>query len=317
VGQDLAKVFNFFTGPTLDDRFRRLLIAPVTMRTRFTEFVRREADHAREGRRARIVVKANGLEDPGIVEELYRASMAGVEIDLIVRDICRLRPGLEGISDTVTVHSVVGRFLEHSRIFYFENGGDPEWYTGSADWMTRNLDNRVEAVAPVESRPLREQLRFVLEATLADNRRRWVMDSEGGYEQVTPGEGEPVRDVQEILMAATTAAVERGDGPGMEVDPSYLDRGLLIEPVDGTVPAANGGTAAEANGETVTGNDPEPEPAHDGDVFETYADRWYQPDSETYDWAVRTATGERRYFKTREGAADRLRAEYESDYSHG
>ena len=229
VGQDLTKVFNFFTGPTLDDRFRKLLIAPVTMRERFTRMVRREAEHARADRRARIVVKVNGLEDPKMVEELYRASKAGVEIDLIVRDICRLRPGIEGLSDTIRVHSIVGRFLEHARIFYFENAGDPEWFLGSADWMTRNLDNRVEAVTPVEAVELREQLRFVLEASLADNRRRWEMRSDGSYEQVTP-DGEPVRDVQEILMAATDAALDRGYGPGTVVDADLINEALLIEP---------------------------------------------------------------------------------------
>ena len=232
IGQDLTKVFNFFTGPTLDDRFRKLLIAPVTMRERFTGMIRREAEHARAGRRARIVVKVNGLEDPKMVEELYRASMAGVEIDLLVRDICRLRPGIEGLSETVRVHSIVGRFLEHARVFYFENGGDPEWYLGSADWMTRNLDNRVEAITPVEAAELREQLRFVLEASLADNRRRWEMRSDGTYEQVTPGD-EPVRDVQEILMDAVAAAVGRGYGPGMVVDDDLIDGELLMESADG------------------------------------------------------------------------------------
>ena len=229
IGQDLTKVFNFFTGPTLDDRFRKLLIAPVTMRERFTRMVRREAEHARNGRRARIVVKVNGLEDPEMVEELYRASMAGVEIDLIVRDICRLRPGIEGLSETVRVHSIVGRFLEHARVFYFENAGDPEWYLGSADWMTRNLDNRVEAVTPVETVELRKQLRFVLEASLADNRRRWEMRSDGSYEQVSRGD-EPVRDIQEILMAATEAAVDRGYGPGMVIDSDLIDGDLLVAP---------------------------------------------------------------------------------------
>jgi polyphosphate kinase len=310
VGQDLAKVFNFFTGPTLDDRFRKLLIAPVTMRTRFTEMIRREADHAREGRRARIVVKVNGLEDPGIVAELYRASMAGVDIDLIVRDICRLRPGIEGVSDTVTVHSVVGRFLEHSRIFYFENGGDPEWYTGSADWMTRNLDNRVEAIMPVESRPLREQLRFVLGATLSDNRRRWVMDADGNYERVSAGQGEPVRDVQDILMAATEDAVARGYGPGMEVDPAHVDEDLLIEPTESTAQPSTDGPGPVADDAAADGTGDPVADADDESVFESHADRWYRPDSDIYDWAVRTEGGDRRYFKTRAGAANRLRAEY-------
>jgi len=265
IGQDLTKVFNFFTGPTLDDRFRKLLIAPVTMRERFTRMVRREADHARNGRRARIVVKVNGLEDPAMVEELYRASMAGVEIDLIVRDICRLRPGIEGLSETVRVHSIVGRFLEHARVFYFENAGDPRWFLGSADWMTRNLDNRVEAVTPVEATDLREQLRFVLEASLSDNRRRWEMGSDGSYRQVTPGE-EPVRDVQEILMRATDAAVDRGHGPGMVVDDSLIDGDLLVEPLgessepsspgprgaDTGASAGDPGTAAGAEGDAGT-----------------------------------------------------------------
>jgi len=230
VGQDLTKVFNFFTGPTLDERFRKLLIAPVTMRERFTEMVRREADHARAGRRTRIIVKVNGLEDPTMVEELYRASMAGVEIDLIVRDICRLRPGLEDVSENITVHSIIGRFLEHARIFYFENAGDLDWYIGSADWMTRNLDYRVEAVTPVEKTQLRNQLRFILEASLTDNRRRWVMQSDGSYERVTPDD-EPVRDIQEMLMAATEAALERGYGPGMEVDTDLIEEDLLVESI--------------------------------------------------------------------------------------
>ena len=245
VGQDLTKVFNFFTGPTLDDRFRKLLIAPVTMRERFTRMVRREAEHARAGRRARIVVKVNGLEDPEMVEELYRASMAGVEIDLIVRDICRLRPGIEGLSETVRVHSIVGRFLEHARVFYFENAGDPKWYLGSADWMTRNLDNRVEAVTPVETVALREQLRFVLEASLADNRRRWEMRSDGSYDQVMPGE-DPVRDIQEILMRATEAALDRGYGPGIVVDEDLIEGDLLVEPtVESAEQPSSGGHDAD------------------------------------------------------------------------
>ena len=194
IGQDLVKVFNFFTGPSLDEEYRKLLIAPETMRETFTDLIRREAEHARAGRGGRLVVKVNGLEDPEIVAELYRASMAGVEIDLFVRDICRLRPGVDGLSENITVHSIVGRFLEHSRIFYFENDGDPEWYIGSADWMTRNLDHRVEAVAPVESTTIRRQLRFIFSVMFADNRRRWVMEPDGSYEQVQPDGDEPIRD---------------------------------------------------------------------------------------------------------------------------
>ena len=308
IGFDLTKVFNFFTGPTLDNRFRKLLIAPVTMRERFTEMIRREIDHAHADRKARIVVKINGLEDLEMVKELYRASIAGVEIDLIVRDICRLRPGIDGLSENITVHSIVGRFLEHARIFYFENGGTPEWYIGSADWMTRNLDYRVEAVTPVENTELRRQLRFILEASLKDNRRRWIMQSDGSYERVFPDDG-PVRDIQEILMKATEAALDRGYGPGMVVDTDLIDSTLLIEDVaeDKT------NTVSEESDEVTADDDREQAHPNGGDesVFDTHSDHWYQPDSETYDWAVRTTAGERRYYKTRDGARGRLQAEYE------
>jgi polyphosphate kinase len=210
IGQDLVTLFNSFTGPGLDESFRKLLVAPVTMRREFTRFIRRAARNAQADRPARIVAKVNSLEDPDIVEELYRASMAGVDIDLVVRDICRLRPGLEGVSETISVHSVVGRFLEHSRIFYFENGGDPEYYIGSADWMTRNLDNRVEAVTPVEDPALRRQLKFVLELALADNRRRWTMNADGTYDQRTP-DGDRAIDTQAVLMDEARAAAESED----------------------------------------------------------------------------------------------------------
>jgi polyphosphate kinase len=286
--------------------YRKLLIAPGNMRDRFVELVRAEAERARNGEEARIVAKMNRLEDPEIVRELYEASRAGVDIDLVVRDICRLRPGLEDLSENITVHSIVGRFLEHARIFYFENAGDPEWYLGSADWMTRNLDYRVEAVTPVEATPLREQLRFILEATLADNRRRWVMQSDGRYERVTPADGEPVRDVQEILMDATDAALERGYGPGLAVDGDLIPGDLLVEPLSETEADSDEQPLVdEASEETL--------PQSDGgstSVFERYADHWYRPDSETYDWAVHTADGDTRYFETRDGARNRLREEY-------
>lgn len=307
IGHDLMKVFNFFTGPTLDDHFRKLLVAPVTMRERFTEMIRREIEHAESDQCGRIVIKVNGLEDPSIVAALYRASMAGVEIDLIVRDICRLRPGIEGLSENITVHSIVGRFLEHARIFYFENAGDSEWYIGSADWMTRNLDNRVEAVTPVENRQLRDQLRFVLEASLKDNRRRWVMQSDGHYEQVTPGE-EPVRDIQEILMEASVAAADRGYGPGMVIDTELVDGDLLIDDVSGNrsdVDSDDESDPAVADAKVVESD------GGNTSIFDVYSEHWYHPDSETYGWTVRTAGGDRRYFKTREGARERLRKEYE------
>ena len=225
IGQDLVKLFNFFTGPTLDEEFRKLLVAPVTMRDRFTELIRRERKLAEAGEDGRIVAKVNGLEDPDIVAALYRAGMAGVDIDLIVRDICRLRPNIEGVSDTITVHSIVGRFLEHSRIFYFGNDGDPEWYIGSADWMTRNLDSRVEAITPVTDDRLCGHLQFILETMLSDNRRRWLLQSDGSYKQVTPDDDEPVRDSQSLLMEQASRTATRNGESAVDTERFMIEQG--------------------------------------------------------------------------------------------
>jgi len=212
IGHDLVRLFNFFTGHSRAETYRKLLVAPTNLREEMTRLVRREADHARAGRDARIVAKMNSLEDPEMVRELYEASMAGVDIDLVVRGICRLRPGIDGLSENVSVSSVVGRFLEHSRLFYFENDGDPDYYVGSADWMTRNLDRRVEAVAPVEDPDHRAELDAVLDALLSDNRRRWVMDADGRYEQRRPRDGERVREAhRELMDRALGEAYRAGD----------------------------------------------------------------------------------------------------------
>jgi polyphosphate kinase len=205
IGQDLVKLFNYFTGHSLHDDYRELLIAPDNMREQFVDLIRREAAHAQEGRDARIVAKVNRLEDPAIVEELYRASRAGVDIDLIVRDICRLRPGIEGISDNISVVSIVGRFLEHSRVFYFHDNGAERYYIGSADWMERNLDNRVEAVTPIHDSYLQRRLQEILDTCLSDNRDCWEMRSDGTYEERTPGD-EEIR-AQSIFMQQTRDGV--------------------------------------------------------------------------------------------------------------
>ncbi|MHC3439085.1 polyphosphate kinase 1 [Natrialbaceae archaeon A-gly3] len=214
VGHDLVKLFNYFTGHSLHGEYRKLLIAPGNMRETFTDLIRAEAERARADEEARIVVKMNRLEDPDIVRELYEASMAGVDIDLIVRDICRLRPGLEGVSETVDVYSVVGRFLEHSRIFYFHAGGEGRYYTGSADWMARNLDSRVEAVVPIDDPRLQSRLEAILETLLTDEANRWVMRSDGTYEPCRSPEGEAGLNVHETFMWGakndTTALEYRG-----------------------------------------------------------------------------------------------------------
>ncbi|WP_049890805.1 polyphosphate kinase 1 [Natrinema versiforme] len=200
IGQDLVKLFNYFTGHSMPRDYRELLIAPGNMRDRFVDLVRAEAERARNGEAARIVAKMNRLEDPELVRELYEASMAGVDIDLIVRDICRLRPGIDGVSETIDVYSVVGRFLEHSRIFYFRAGGEGRYYIGSADWMTRNLDNRVEAITPIDEPRLQRRLNGILETLLSDDQNRWVMRSDGSYERCQPAGDGSTTNVHETFM---------------------------------------------------------------------------------------------------------------------
>ena len=199
IGADLTDLFNSLTGFSRQRLYRKLLVAPANMRDRFVEMIEREAELAREGKPARIIAKMNALVDPGIISALYAASQAGVEIDLIVRGICCLRPGVAGVSDRIRVISIVGRFLEHSRLFYFANGGNESYFIGSADWMPRNLDRRVEAVTPVEDPALHRRLRGVLETCLADNRQAWELLPDGTYVQRTPGEA-PERGTHRLLL---------------------------------------------------------------------------------------------------------------------
>jgi polyphosphate kinase len=186
IGADVSDLFNSLTGVSRQRLYRKLLVAPANMRDRFVELIEREAAHARAGREGRIVAKMNALVDPVTIEALYRASEAGVEIDLIVRGICCLRPGLPGVSSRIRVRSIIGRFLEHSRIWQFGNGDAEEFYIGSADWMPRNFLRRVEAVVPVEAPRLQARLRSLLEALLEDNRQAWQLDPSGRWTQLTP-----------------------------------------------------------------------------------------------------------------------------------
>ena len=186
IGADVSDLFNSLTGISRQRLYRKLLVAPANMRERFIELIRREADHARDGRGGRIIAKMNALVDTETIDALYAASEAGVEIDLIVRGICCLRPGLHGVSSRIRVTSVVGRFLEHSRVWQFGNAGDDEFYIGSADWMPRNFLRRVEAVVPVEVPRLRDRLRQLLQTYLDDNRQAWELDADGRYAQRVP-----------------------------------------------------------------------------------------------------------------------------------
>lgn len=191
IGDDATDLFNFLTGFSIQKDFGRLLVAPLNLRKRFMALLKRETAHAREGRPAHIMAKINRLTDLNIIEALYEASQAGVKIDLIVRGACMIRPNEPGLSQTVHVRSIVGRFLEHSRIFYFANGGEEEVYIGSADWMARNLDRRVEVVVPVLDEQLKHYLKdTVLAAYLRDNVKARVMNSDGTYE-LPPAGDEP------------------------------------------------------------------------------------------------------------------------------
>jgi len=209
IAEDVVQLFNMLTGYVHQPRFKKLLVAPINMRQRFLELIQREVDHQKAGRGGHIVAKVNALEDKQICGALYDASAAGVQMDLIVRGVCRLRPGLPGYSETIRVISIVGRFLEHARIFRFGNGGRPEHFLGSADWMSRNLDFRVEAVAPVEEPRLQEELDTILDLQLGDNVKAWEMRPDGSYVQRRPAKGEEPRSSQDLLMQRAAERVGR------------------------------------------------------------------------------------------------------------
>ena len=185
IGEDATAVFNMLSGYSEPVGWNKLSLAPLWLRDRFHYLVEREIRHAREGQEAHIIAKMNSVCDKDIIELMYRASKAGVKIELIVRGICCLIPQLEGVSENIMVRSIVGTFLEHSRIFYFENGGNPEIYMASADWMSRNLDRRVEIMFPVEDAKLKKEVKHILDVQLADNVKAQLMQPDGSYVRVS------------------------------------------------------------------------------------------------------------------------------------
>src|SRR5262249_19974699 len=197
-GEDLTELFNLLTGYARPMGFHHLIVAPTELRDALVERIRREAGHARAGRPARLVAKMNSLVDQRLVEELSAASQAGGAVDLIVRGICCLRPGVPGRTERVRVVSIVDRFLEHARIFYFQNGGDEEYFLASADWMPRNLDHRVEVAFPVLAPVLRERLREILEVQLSDTVKARVLMPDGRWTRATL-DGRPALRSQERL----------------------------------------------------------------------------------------------------------------------
>ncbi len=210
IGLDLTELFNYLTtGCRPNHSYRKLLAAPHLMKKTLLAKIDREIAVHSAGQPGLIRFKCNGLEDPDIVEALYRASQAGVKVELIVRDTCRLRPGLPGFSDHITVESIVGRFLEHARVYFFNNGGDEEFFIGSADLMTRNLESRVEILTPIEHPDLRRELQALIETQLADRRSAWDMHADGSYVQRRPRGTHKARSSQEILMEAARLRSER------------------------------------------------------------------------------------------------------------
>ena len=214
--EDVAALFNALTGAAPMTEFRRLLVAPHALRARFTEMIRREAGHAAAGRPAGIRAKMNQLQDPDLIRELYRAGQAGVRITLIVRGLCCLRPGVPGLSENIGVSSIVGRFLEHSRVYRFENGGEPEYFLGSADWMKRNLDRRVESVVPILDPAIQRQIDAIFDVYEADNGSAWDCASDGTYVPRIPRPDEDRLAAQDAFIERASHdahAIERGDIP--------------------------------------------------------------------------------------------------------
>jgi len=211
IGQDLVHLFHFLTGYAPEQEYSTLVVAPRDLRGKFVELIRREIAHHKKTGNGRIVAKMNALDDTGILRELYRASRAGVQIDLIIRGHTRMRPGLKGFSENVRIVSIVGRFLEHSRIYYFHNGGEPETYIGSADWMRRNLDDRVEVVVKVEDEIAQARLQRTLKFCLADNRQAWDLQSDGRYTLRCPADDEPVYAFHDTLMRRARQRTEEDD----------------------------------------------------------------------------------------------------------
>jgi polyphosphate kinase len=207
-------VFNYLTAYSEAQTYSPLAISPIDVAATTLAQIHREAEHARSGRPARIIAKMNALLDKNVIEALYRASQAGVSVDLIVRGMCSLRPGVPGVSENIRVRSVVGRLLEHSRIFYFENGGDDEIYISSADWMPRNLYERVEVLCPVRDLSLKQRLKDeILAAYMADNMKARFLDRAGHYARVAHQRGQKYFSAQDFLIAVAEGRATAADIP--------------------------------------------------------------------------------------------------------
>jgi len=207
LGEDVSKLFSQLIGMGKTLRMKKLLHAPFTLKKTLLDLIAKETAAAAEGKPAHIIAKFNSLTDPKVIRALYKASQTGVKIDLVVRGMCCLRPGVPGVSHNIQVRSIIGRFLEHTRVYYFLNGGDELIYLSSADWMERNLDKRVETCFPVEGKKLITRVKKELESYLTDNTQAWVLQSDGRYVRQQPTGNQNPRNAQAGLLEKLTAPV--------------------------------------------------------------------------------------------------------------
>jgi polyphosphate kinase len=202
IGEDVSNIFLQLTSLGKVPKMHKLLHAPFTLHKGLLSKIETEIENAKAGKPARIIAKVNSLVEPEVIQAFYRASIAGVKIDLIIRGICCLKPGILGVSDNIQVRSIIGRFLEHTRVFYFENNGDAEVWAGSADLMKRNLLRRVETAFPIESKKLRQRVIDDLNVYLSDNSQAWILSSEGRYHRPDAVEGTDIISAQASLLAS-------------------------------------------------------------------------------------------------------------------
>jgi polyphosphate kinase len=205
IGAEVGELFNYLTGFSRKKRYRSLIVAPHGMRDEMIALIKRETELSKPDKPGRIAMKLNSLVDPEVIDALYDASRKGVDIDLVVRGVCALRPGVAGLSERITVRSILGRFLEHSRIYYFQNGNKEKVYIGSADLMPRNLDNRVEVLVKVKSPKLKTALKETLDLAIADNSSAWQLNSDGSWNHAHRKADEAIVDFQAELIRQARA----------------------------------------------------------------------------------------------------------------